>query len=123
MKKKVLKTVALIVAIVLIAGICFVANALVGNPVSKMLAQKAAAAYLAENFPDTDYYIESVGYDFKFTEYIAHVCSDSSIDTRFSLDIDMFGHVLYDTYENVANGFVTANRVEQEYRQPRHRLS
>lgn len=117
MKKKALKTVALIVAIVLVAGICVVANALVGNPVSKILAQKAAASYLAENHPDTDYYIESVGYDFKFTEYHAHVCSESSMDTRFTLDIDMFGHVIYDTYENVANGFVTANRVEQEYRE------
>ena len=42
MKKKVLKVLALIVAIALIIGIGLFANALVGNPVSKFLATKSA---------------------------------------------------------------------------------
>ena len=42
MKKKVLKVLALILAIVLIIGIGLFANALVGNPVSKFLATKGA---------------------------------------------------------------------------------
>ena len=51
MKKKVLKIIALVIAIALIVGIAWVANGLNGNPISKMLAKKAANEYLAENFP------------------------------------------------------------------------
>lgn len=117
MKKKVLKVIALIVAIALIIGIASVANALNGNPISKMLARRAADAYLAEHYPDTDYYIEDIGFSFKFTGYYAHVRSVSSMDTQFSLEIDMYGQVFWDTYESVTEGFVTASRLEQEYRE------
>lgn len=58
MKKKVLKIIALVIAIALIVGIAWVANGLNGNPISKMLAKKAANDYLEEHFPNTDYYIE-----------------------------------------------------------------
>ena len=117
MKKKVLKIIALIVAIALIIGIAFMANALNGNPISKMLARRAANIYLEENFPNTDYYIEDLGFSFKFTGYYAHVRSVSSMDTQFSLEIDMYGQVFWDTYESVTGGFVTASRLEQEYRE------
>ena len=72
MKKKVLKKLALLIAISLIVGICWFANALCGNPVSKFLAERAADAYLEEHFPDTDYYIKEVGFNFKDTNYYAH---------------------------------------------------
>lgn len=116
MKKKVLKIVALIIAIALIVGVCWFANALNGNPISKMLAEKAADAYLEEKFPDTDYYIEKLGFSFKFTGYYAHVRSQTSIDTQFTLEIDMLGNVFFDTYEDVLSGAITARRLEQEYR-------
>lgn len=117
MKKKVLKIIAFVIAIALILGICWVANGLNGNPISKMLAKKAAHEYLEENFPDTDYYIEELGFSFKFTGYYAHVRSGTSIDTQFSLQIDMLGNVCYNNYDDVTSGFVTARRVEQEYRE------
>lgn len=117
MKKKILKVIALIVAIALIVGIAWLANSLNGNPISKMLAKKAANVYLEEHFPDTDYYIEDLGFSFKFVGYYAHIRSASSMDTQFSLEIDMFGHVFFDTYESVTGGFVTARRLEQEYRE------
>ena len=116
MKKKVLKIIAFAIAIALILGICWVANGLNGNPISKMLAKKAATAYLAEHFPDTDYYIQELGFSFKFSNYYAHVRSETSMDTQFTLDINMLGNVYFDTYESVTGGFVTARRVEQEYR-------
>lgn len=116
MKKKVLKIIALIVAIALIIGVASMANALNGNPISKMLARRAANGYLEENYPNTDYYIEDLGFSFKFTGYYAHVRSVSSMDTQFSLEIDMYGHVFWDTYESVTGGFVTARRIDQEYR-------
>ena len=117
MKKKVLKIIAFIIAIALILGICWVANGLNGNPISKMLAKKAANEYLEANFPDTDYYIEELGFSFKFTNYYAHVRSKTSMDTQFTLEIDMLGNVYFDTYDSVTGGFVTARRVEQEYRE------
>jgi hypothetical protein len=39
------------------------------------------------------------------------------MDTQFTLEIDMLGNVYFDTYESVTGGFVTARRVEQEYRE------
>lgn len=117
MKKKVLKIIALIVAIALIIGIASMANALNGNPISRMLAKRAANAYLEEHYPNTDYYIEDLGFSFKFIGYYAHVRSDSSMDTQFTLEIDMLGHVFWDTYESVTGGFVTARRIDQEYRE------
>ena len=117
MKKKVLKIIALVIAIALIVGIAWVANGLNGNPISKMLAKKAANEYLEENFSDTDYYIEELGFSFKFSNYYAHVRSVTSMDTQFTLHIDMLGNVYFDTYDSVTGGFVTARRVEQEYRE------
>ncbi len=117
MKKKVLKIIAFVIAIALILGICWMANGLNGNPISKMLAKKAANEYLAEHFPGTDYYIQELGFSFKFSNYYAHVRSETSMDTQFTLDIDMLGNVYFDTYKSVTGGFVTARRVEQEYRE------
>ena len=103
MKKKVLKIIALVIAIALIVGIAWVANGLNGNPISKMLAKKAASDYLEEHFPNTDYYIEELGFSFKFTNYYAHIRSESSMDTQFSLDIDMLGNVYFDTYVSLTH--------------------
>ena len=116
MKKKILKIIAFIVAIALIACVCWFANALNGNPLSKMLAEKAASEYLEVNFGETDYYIERVGFSFKDTRYYAHVRSETSMDTQFTLYIDMVGNVYFDTYDDVLRGAITARRLEQEYR-------
>lgn len=117
MKKKALKIIALVIALTLIIGLAWTANSLVGNPISKMLAQKAANDYLEEHFPGTDYYVETLDFSFKFTGYYAHVRSESSIDTQFSLNINMIGKVFFDTYDSVTRGFVTGERVNQEYRE------
>lgn len=116
MKKKIWKMIALLVAIALIVVIFSFANSLVGNPVSKFLAKRGAEKYLEENYPQTDYYLEDLGFNFKFVCYYAHVASKSSVDTRFSLQIDMLGRVYHDTYESVTSGYVTARRLDDEYR-------
>ena len=69
MKKKPLKMIALILAFVLIAGIGWFANGLVGNPISKFLAENAAEKYMAEKYAGTDYYIETLAFNFKFSNY------------------------------------------------------
>ena len=117
MKKKTLKIIALILALVLIALIGWFANGLVGNPVSKYLAEKSAEKYVAENYAGTDYYIETLAFNFKFSNYYAHIRSDSSMDTQFTLYITMLGEVYFDTYEDVLSGAITARRVEDEYRE------
>ena len=113
MKKRVLKIIALVVAIALIVTVCWFANALCGNPISKWLAQRAASAYLEEQYPDTDYYIERLGFSFKSTDYYAHVRSETSMDTQFTLYIDMVGNVYFDTYDDVLSGAITAQRVHK----------
>lgn len=116
MKKKIWKIVALVTALTLILVIASFANSLVGNPVSKFLARRGAEKYLEENYAQTDYYLEDLGFNFKFVCYYAHIASESSGDTRFSLRIDMLGRVYHDTYEDVTSGFITASRLDQEYR-------
>ena len=109
--KKFLKVVGILFAVVLV----WFANAMLGNPVSNMLARKTAEAYLAENFSHTDYYIEGIAYSFKDGNYYAHIRSDSSMDTQFTLYLTMTGKLRFDTYDSVASGFVTANRLDMEY--------
>ena len=117
MKKKWLKIAALVAALIMIAGLCWFANALVGNPVSKWLAARTAEKYLEEVYGDTDFEIERIGFNFKDTDYYAHIKSPSSEDSSFSLRIDMLGNLLLDTYESrVLYGGNTQNRLYMEYR-------
>lgn len=117
MKKKYWKTLALVLALVLIVDVLGFANSLVGNPLSQFLAERSAKNYVTLTYPGTDYYVERVGFNFKFTCYYAHIRSESSMDTQFTLRIDMWGRVKWDTYEDVLSGSVTARRLEQEYRE------
>ena len=108
--KKFLKVVGILFTLVLV----WFANAMLGNPVSAMLAKNAAKDYLAEHYAHTDYYIEDVNFSFKDGNYYGHIRSESSIDTQFTLYMTMTGKVRFDTYDSVARGFVTANRLDME---------
>ena len=116
MKKKVLKILALVLAIILIIGIGVFANSLVGNPVSKFLATKNAEEYLEKNFGDKDFQLQEVTYDFKTGGYYARVTSPTSIDSHFSILLNFIGKVEYDTYDDVTTGWNTAMRIEEDYR-------
>ncbi len=117
MTKKILKISALILAILLIIGVCLFANSLVGNPISKALAKNTAEKHLEEVYGDKDYELERISYSFKDCYYHAYVTSKSSIDGSFSLLINGFGKLCYDNYENnVTNGWNTANRISTDYR-------
>lgn len=118
MKRKALKITAFILALALIGGIGFFANALVGNPISKFLANRSAEKYISEAYSDMDLIIRDVTYDFKVGSYYARIYSPRSIDSNFTLHIDFFGKVLYDTYEyDVLTGENTAQRINKEYRE------
>ena len=116
MKKKVLKALALILAIILIIGVGLFANALVGNPVSKFLATKGAEEHLAKNYGDKDFVVEEVNYDFKTGGYYARITSPTSIDSHFSLSFDFLGKLELDCYDDVTSGWNTAMRLEDDYR-------
>ena len=117
MKKKWIKIAALVVALVIVAGLGWFANALVGNPVSKWLAKRTVEKHLEEVYGDTDFEVERLGFNFKDTDYYAHIKSPSSEDSSFSLRIDMFGNLKLDTYESrVLTGDNTARRLDAQYR-------
>lgn len=116
MKQKTLKILASVTAFAILIGLGWFSNALIGNPVSKILAVNTAEKHLAKAYPGTDYIIERVSYNFKDGNYHAFIKSPSSMDTEFSLYITMLGQLRLDTYDDVLNGFNTAQRLEQEYR-------
>ena len=117
MKKRVLKTVALCLAIVLIAGVLICANMLVGNPVSHLLARHTAEKHLEENYPGTDYEIEKVVFDFKMgTGYMVYLTSPSNIDGDFYLLVSSLGKLERDTYSSKVEGHMNAaRRLMDEY--------
>ena len=116
MKKKILKWTALVLALALLGFLGFFANAMLGNPISKLLADRAAERYLQERFPGTDYVIDHTNFSFKDSCYHAFVESPTSTDTYFSVCIDMLGKIRYDTYDSVESGWNTYTRLEEEYR-------
>ena len=118
-RKKILKITALIVALVLLGGLAWFANGMIGNPISRHLATKTATKHLEANYSDTTYKIDEVIYSFKDGHYYARVSSPDSIDGDFSIEINMLGKLIddhYDTY--VADGTNTARRLDMDYRQP-----
>lgn len=117
-KKKIVKIVALIVALALIVGIGVFANALVGNPVSKYIAEKSAEKVIAESHPGKDFYIERVFYSFKDGFYHITVSSPSSPDSQFKIMSNFYGKVCLNTYDDVIkNKRNTADRLWKEYRE------
>ena len=117
MLKRILKIAALVVAIGLIAFALVFANALVGNPISKAIASDTAEKHLAEEYSAKDFDIERITYSFKDGYYHAYVSSASSIDSDFTLIIDMWGNLLSDSYEDrVLGGWNTSDRIRNDYR-------
>ena len=117
MKKRVLKIAAFVTALILIGGVIWFANGLVGNPISKALATHTAEKHLEAQYGDTDFVLEGVTFSFKHGYYHAYISSPSSVDSSFALAIALNGRLLYDYYENnVLTGRNTADRIEKDYR-------
>lgn len=114
--KKSLKVLAGITAFVLIGGILWFANGLIGNPVSKSLANNTAKKYVSENYPDMNLDISDVYYSFKDGCYHANIKSLTSKDTYFSIRLSSLGKVKYDSYvDNVVKKVNTYRRLDEEY--------
>ena len=80
MSKKFWKRLAVVVAVLMIVVLAVFANAFMGNPVSKMLAQNTAEEILKTKYKNKDYQIDDVVYSFKDGYYHAKISSPSSID-------------------------------------------
>lgn len=115
--KNTTKLIAGILAFILIGGVLWFANGLVGNPVSKMLANRSAEKYIAEKYGDMELEVSKAGYNFKTGGYYVSVKSLTSIDTHFSINISPYGQIGYDLYDyNVLRKFNTWRRIDSEYR-------
>lgn len=113
MKKKIL----IVAGVILIAVCLFFCFAFFGNPVSKILVTKNAGDYIALNFQDSDYVIESVNYDFKTSDYYVSVISPDSTDNHFTLYAGLDGKIVFDTYDSaVLKKWNTAERINNAYR-------
>ena len=118
MKKKVWKCIALVLALGLIGFLGWFANGLVGNPVSRWLANRALNNYVEEHYADLNLNTERFGFDFKSGGYFAYVRAEGSLDTAFYIDMDMLGNVTWDSYDTwVTSGHNTENRVQEQYRE------
>lgn len=70
-----------------------------GNPISKILADKAADEYLKTHYRDLDLVHERAYYNFKDGVYVVRLWDKKSIDTQFSLEYDSFGKMKRNTYD------------------------
>lgn len=117
MKKRILKIAAFITALALIIGVSAFANSLVGNPISKALAKNAAEKHIEKAYGGKNFETERIGFSFKDGYYHAFITLPGSIDSDFTLMIDMWGKVCIDTYEDrVLTGWNTADRIGRDYR-------
>lgn len=109
-----LKVIAAVIAVVLIGGLLFFANAFLGNPISAMIANRAIEKYVDENYSHLDLEVEKVIYNFKDGSYMARARSKTSIDTKFA--IYYRSGDIRDYYEsNVLGKFNTLQRLSDEY--------
>lgn len=114
---KTVKILAGCLAFFLIGGLLWLANGLVGNPVSKIMAKQCAEQYISEQYPDQLLEIERVSFSFKSGQYYAKVFSPDSRDTHFSLSISPLGELKYDSYNHgVRDKWNTFMRIDQAYR-------
>lgn len=114
MKRKV-KIVLAIIAVICLGFGLWIANGFYGNPVSKMIAGNAAKKHIAATYADTDLVVDEVFYNFKSGDYEAKIKSPSSIDTHFTVSVNL-NKVRYDSYEDdVLSGWNTYIRIDSEY--------
>ncbi len=113
-----LAVVALLIAAALVVGLLFLANSLVGNPVSYLMAKSALEKHMEANYPNSNYVVDKPSYDFKFGNYVAHVTSPTEIDNHFTVNISMKGKVIGDNYESqVTEKWNISYRLGMEYRE------
>lgn len=85
---------------ILLAIALFIVLSFYGNPISKIMADKAADQYLETHHRDLDLVHERAYYNFKDGTYVVRLWDKNSIDTKFDLSFDSFGKMTNDTYSD-----------------------
>ena len=91
-----------------------------GNPISKILADRAADKYIETHYKDLDLNRDETFYNFKDGYYTVRLSSKKSKDTKFMLGFDSFGKLKQDTYDSIL--FNTWIRLYDELRDYGKRL-
>ena len=98
----------------------FIYIAFFGNPISKILADRAADKYIETHYKDLDLNRDETFYNFKDGYYTVRLSSKKSKDTKFMLGFDSFGKLKQDTYDSIL--FNTWIRLYDELRDYGKRL-
>ena len=85
---------------ILLAIALFIVLSFYGNPISKIMADKAADQYLETHHRDLDLVHERAYYNFKDGTYVVRLWDKHSIDTKFTLEYDSFGKMKRDTFDD-----------------------
>lgn len=85
---------------ILLAIVLFIVLSLFGNPISKIMAEKAADQYLETHHRDIDLVHERAYYNFKDGTYVVRLWDKNSVDTKFDLSFDSFAKMTNDTYSD-----------------------
>ena len=84
---------------ILLAIALFIVLSFYGNPISKIMADKAADQYLETHHRDLDLVHERAYYNLKDGTYVVRLWDKNSIDTKFTLEYDSFGKMKRDTFD------------------------
>ena len=95
---KTIKIILYTLLVLLLGIVLFVVLSFYGNPISKIMADKAADKYLETHHRDLDLVHERAYYDFKDAKYVVEIWDKNSVDTKFALSFDSFGKMKSDTY-------------------------
>ena len=97
---KTIKIILYTALIVLLAIVLFILLSFFGNPISRIIAGKAADEYLKTHYTELDLERDKVYYNFKDGSYVVRLQDKNSIDTMFELSFDSFGKMKNDTYSD-----------------------
>ena len=115
-KKLFLKITSFCTAWVLITGMCFLTNAIAGNPVSRRLAVKNIHEYIETNYQGQGYQITDIRYDYLSSSYVASVEVPGSPDRHFGVSAGLDGKVKDKNPENNSRLIEnTADRIKEAY--------
>lgn len=116
MKKKILKITSFCVAFALLSGICFFTNGIVGNPISRFIAEKNINEYIEKNYAGQGYEVTNIRFDYLGYCYRASVSVPDSPDRHFGVSAGLDGKVKGDGYKDrVLSNMNTAERINSEY--------
>lgn len=117
MLKKIGKSIAILTATAVLAGVLWLVNGFFGNPVSALLARRGLNRYVEDTYAHMDLNTGLFGYNFKTAGYFAHLSSETSRDTAFYIYLDMVGNVTHDSFDTWVTGKMnTEQRVQEQYR-------